>query len=241
MAIKKKVAPKKSVKKITKKRVTTPCVVHKSNSKGKTYKSKPSSLDEIKEMISEKPPLTHQTVSTSFSGYNVLQEIKKDKATAYDIINQIDKDKNIFNYAQAKSIVVTVRNNSNFTLRDVKLFDNNFKSQQDVHYSTAVESVNYEDLLRRKNSNGDATKFFGQIHIKSSTLHQPFQTLYVTNTEIDGAQISIPHTPILDPNQNQSGIATMQTKIPFWVGSNIIISSLAPDTKVTFIIWFLKS
>lgn len=54
----------------------------------------------------------------------------------------------------------------------------------------------------------------GEMQLQSSNTSQPFQTFTVSQTENDGRTSSVPYYPVLNPFQQQSGVAIIKQLIP---------------------------
>lgn len=242
MAIKKKsVTPKKTAPKKSNKKTVKPVKkkVAESSRLKDAINSKPLGKSiGCGDLLRDKatPPTTHNPQSTSLS-WPDLGRIMPLTSPARESEKQSPISKYISDLMKSgkdRVIQITVRNVSNHTLRDVKLFDNDFMNQQDIHYSTGIKEVPYIDLLRRKNSLDKPDTKIKVIHIVSLNSNQPFQTLRLTDSDIDGTSFSVPHWPVLDPYQMQSGIAIVKREFGFYIGSNIIVDTLHADTKVTY-------
>lgn len=244
--------PKKSVTSTAKKKKRPPLIVSVGyKGKGKTSPGAPLSKKEI-------PPKTHMLTSTTFVDENKVFDNKStennyETGFAEEMKYTFGKEKNIQKpesnndafkikkepeFIEIGRVHVTVRNVTDYTLRDVKIFDNDFMNQQNVHYSTHSDHLTYKELLIRRNSlnaglNHPVLKIMN-THIASNNKSQVFRTLWFTYTLITGEFRKIPCTPVLDPNQNQSGVTIVRYSVTLDQGLNIIIDSLDPDTRVTY-------
>lgn len=72
----------------------------------------------------------------------------------------------------------------------------------------------------------------GLMHLQSSNANQPFQTLTITQSSANGISTSVPYTPQLDPNQNQSGVTIVryQFTVDAWVSITTTILASATLT-----------
>ena len=162
----------------------------------------------------------------------VLDQSLKRRNTAFDL-NRQERD--------SVAISVTIRNVTNYTLKNVKLFDKDFLNQRDVIYSTANENLNYADVLMRKNALSEPVHHIGITHITGNNSGmQIFRTHTLSDTSIDGVLVAVPITPMIDPNQNQIGVTVLRYEIPFYVGMDLSIEYLNPDEKITYN-FFLKT
>ncbi len=159
------------------------------------------------------------------------QSLKRIKS-AFDL-NRQERD--------SVAISVTIRNVTNYTLKNVKIFDKDFLNQRDVIYSTANKNLNYADMLMRKNALSEPVHYIGITHVSgnNSGMHI-FRTHDISDTSIDGVFVAVPITPLIDPNQNQIGVTVLRYEIPFYVGMDLSIEYLNPDEKITYN-FFLKT
>lgn len=230
-----------------------------------------SSLHDIKEMADKIPKTTHVPLCTSAPENNYetgfSREMKKHilhpsqadvddvKEKAYKLIppnisqlfpsrqtsNPTPSELNKNEGRHSVPITITVRNVTNYTLRDVKIFDTNHKDQMDVVYQTENVNMSYDDIIRRKNSFGEPKHKIGLVHITSNNQSQPFVTHWFTDTSIDGVFLRIPVSPRLDPNQNQNAVTILRYTFDFYIGMGLSIDSLAPDTKVSYSFYLMSA
>lgn len=131
--------------------------------------------------------------------------------------------------------VVTLKNKTNEKLRLVDVINYSFLSEKNIEYSFLGSQSKYEDFLKFLSSTPEKDNLVvGLTHIQSSTSNQPFQTFYVVQNSPTGSFLAQPITPILDPNQQQSGVVIVQNEYSLNRGLDIIITELFPDASVTF-------
>lgn len=72
----------------------------------------------------------------------------------------------------------------------------------------------------------------GLMHIQSSNTSQPFQTLTITESSASGRSSTLPITPQLDPNQNQSGVTIVrhQFTVNAWLSISFTVLASATVT-----------
>lgn len=235
----KKLAPKKSKAKI-------PYAIHKGN------ENKTKSLEEIKEMLNGAPPTTYKPSITSFdmSFLDVpSSETKKDSETEkllkelrmrvtaleHELENKLPNDHG-YNYP----IDITVLNVTDKTLENVPLFNDKYKDQQDVVYSSYFLD-GYSDIIKFKNAIGvgSGDKEIGMIRVMSnSQMHS--SAIIATSKSMDGVQTSVTLFMVIDPMQNQSCILQRNQRLRYNIGTNLLIKSLPPMTKFTYTIYFIS-
>lgn len=240
----KKSAPKKS-------KVKTPCVIHKGN------ENKTKSLEEIKEMLKGAPPTTHVPVSTSCSSEidarqsfikKMIGEDKKDSETD-NILKELKlRVKKLESELQHRlpdhhgyeaPISISIMNVSQHTLKDVSLFNDEYKNQDDVVYKCMQSK--YSDVLKFKNAFTSGEKTIGSITLISENNHKmTYVRVNAINKGIDGSVHSVPISFMLDSYQNQSCILDANRKIPYDVGMDLVIDSLPPMQRFTYHIFLIK-
>lgn len=70
----------------------------------------------------------------------------------------------------------------------------------------------------------------GLMHLQSSNTSQPFQTLTITEGQANGTSSTIPIRPVLDPNQNQSGVTIVRYQFTVNAWLSITTTILASAT-----------
>lgn len=70
----------------------------------------------------------------------------------------------------------------------------------------------------------------GLMHLQSSNANQPFQVLTFTQPNANGTSTTWPVSPILDPNQNQSGVTIVKNKFVVNAWTQISTTILASAT-----------
>lgn len=253
MAYTKKVAPKKSKnavkKKVTAKKIVVPKI-------GKVKKVKPllNPISPKKSTGVKLPPLSEKEKGllglTSWE-YNGVEKANDHGDRSIDsFVSDFMKGREISTAKpkepELKPVVtgtfkITVRNVTEHTLKRVRLFDNDFMNQQDVHYSTAY-SMQYKDFMRRKNAitRIDAKRIIN-VHISSNNTRQVFSPLYLCNEAITGVKTEVPYNPVLDPFQYQAGVVHVKHDFFFDNALDIFIDFLDPDTRVTYTFTMIES
>lgn len=76
----------------------------------------------------------------------------------------------------------------------------------------------------------------GLMHLQSANTSQPFQTLTITQSDANGVSNTVPITPVLDPNQNQSGVTIVryQFTVNAWVSITTTILASATLTVLMY-------
>lgn len=76
----------------------------------------------------------------------------------------------------------------------------------------------------------------GLMHLQSANTSQPFQTLTITQSDANGVSNTVPITPVLDPNQNQSGVTIVryQFTVNAWVSISTTILASATLTVLMY-------
>lgn len=137
---------------------------------------------------------------------------------------------------QEKTIRLQIKNVSDYTQRDVELFNISHDKQRDIHYSCGSHKVSYDEFLRMKNSFPVGSWSIKSVHIDSKNKPGAFVTHHFKRVEIDGASISRPLTPVLDPCQNMpyASLLKIEGKEGFHSGTQIHIDSIEPDTTIVY-------
>ncbi len=86
-----------------------------------------------------------------------------------------------------------------------------YQSGNNISYAQFLENVKSQPFK------------VGLMHLQSSNSNQPFQTLTITQIEANGVKTEVPYTPLLDPNQNQSGVTIV--RYPFTVNAWVKITT----------------
>lgn len=70
----------------------------------------------------------------------------------------------------------------------------------------------------------------GLMYLQSSNANQPFQSLTFTQGAANGTSYTVPYSPTLDPNQNQSGVTIVRHKFTVDAWTSITTTILASAT-----------
>lgn len=209
--------------------------------------------DAVKKAV---PPTTHSLVSTSLSNVEIppcltyppyvkpepttdqlVRELKmRVTALEHELENKLPND-----HGYDCPIDITVMNVSEKTLENVPLFNDNYRNQQDVVYSSRFFE-GYSDVIKFKNTIGigvSGNKEIGMIRVVSDSKILSSYLKAVGKT-MDGCEMSFILPLMIDPYQNQSCILQRNQKLAYNVGTNLIIKSLPPMTRFTYTIYFIS-
>ncbi len=86
----------------------------------------------------------------------------------------------------------------------------NFNNNAAVTITMLNAALTYAQFLQALKS----TSFqVGMIHMQSANTTQPFNTLTVAQTELNGNTSSLLYSPVLNPDQQQATVSTMKVKL----------------------------
>lgn len=184
--------------------------------------SKKINLKQKWKKFRNKHPKFDKFLSKIKSFFSRKKAVEKD-GFLYQSSEQLVRSEEKENYGLP--FVVFIQNKTTDDLEEVKILDREFKDQDKVKYEYHSGDVTYHDFLRLLDSS-DGFKI-GKVQLLSTNTNQPFQVLHFSSSDINGTSVTWPITPILDPNQNQAGVAVIKYKWTLDANSQIKTTLLA--------------
>lgn len=194
-----------------------------------------SEQDLIKQWI-DAPKLGLKNLHTEPTTDQLVKELKtRVTALEHELQNKLPTD-----HGYDYPIDVTIINVSEKTLEDVPLFNDNYRNQQDVVYSSNFFE-GYADVMKFKNAIGvgSGDKEIGMIRVMSDSKMMS-SSIKAISKSMNGSEHHLTLTLVIDPYQNQSCILQRNQKLQYNVGTNLLIRSLPPMTRFTYTIYFIS-
>jgi len=151
------------------------------------------------------------------------------------------RKKGIVNFQRA--ICIRIKNLTDKTLSDVKVFDFEHEKQQYVQYLSGIPTVTYNHILRRLASFSEPSSIIGCMRnivtcdCEDTLLKQVECDIDLIIKTIHGKTITDKTKFKMNDVQQKRNACDLDVEHPFYVDSNIIIKELLPKTKVLLTLW----
>jgi hypothetical protein len=140
----------------------------------------------------------------------------------------------------SQPFIIQIENLTDEKIYGVKLFEEQFKEQEKIRYSTTVIGLEYSDILQKFFSNENKEQItIGLFYLQASCGYNVFQRrqlnikCLIDSGENEKQELDF----VIDPYQQQDSIVATTKKVEFKNKTNITIPYLMPETKIRLMLY----